>query len=365
EGLRMLKHALAAADPFELALLDFQMPVMNGLDVLQEIRNTPELKTLPVIMLTSVDRLANITGRSDLAWSAYLTKPVKQSQLLDSMLEVMGKVSLETRDAQPQPQPEPAAADQAVTPLDILLVEDNEINRRLAKMALERAGHRVTLAENGKIALNRLAQETFDVALMDVQMPEMDGLEATAAIRANPRWAHLPVIAMTAHAMKGDRERFLAAGMDDYVSKPLRSQEVLAAIARQVQPAVNGNGNGGPAPQPEPELPPILNRKGVIEEFGGDEALFEELLELLISQARTQIPKMAQAIKAKDVRRLAHLVHSLKGSAGSIGAERLYDAAFDLEAASRSEDLPAAAAKLVALERQLALLVEFSKQPTG
>ncbi|RME42790.1 MAG: PAS domain-containing sensor histidine kinase, partial [Caldilineae bacterium] len=233
-GLHKLTRAAETGTPFELALLDMQMPDVSGLELLRDIRHHPRLQSLPVIILTSVDNLRALSNQQDLHWSAYLTKPIKQSQLLDTMMNVMGKAVLAHEETRPPAEPV-VPPDQTTPPLRILLAEDNEINRKLAKILLERAGHHVILAENGRLALERLAQEEVDLIFMDVQMPEMDGLEATAAIRAEARWANLPIIAMTAHAMKGDRERFLQAGMDDYVTKPIRAKEVFAAIARQVR----------------------------------------------------------------------------------------------------------------------------------
>jgi CheY-like chemotaxis protein len=246
ECLHALGQAARAGTLFGLALIDVQMPGMDGWQVLEAIRQSPQLDSLAVIMLTSLDENLRIRARrADQRWAAYLTKPIKQTQLLNTILETMGcqppAVPVQLPAALPA---EPGAPDQSRTlsrALHILLVEDNDINCKLARIILERTGHQVVTAENGREALERLKQADFDLIFMDVQMPEMDGFEATAAIRAAPPWAHLPIVAMTAYAMKGDRERCLAAGMDDYVSKPLRAADVLAAISRNVKP-------GQPAP---------------------------------------------------------------------------------------------------------------------
>jgi PAS domain S-box-containing protein len=228
-ALAAIGQATGEGRPFSLILLDMQMPDMSGTEVLRTLRSgdVPGGADVPVIVLTSMDSQACIAQLPDAGWTAYLTKPIKQSALLDTVLQVLGK-----REAVEEPaglvSPSPGAPD-----LRVLLVEDNEINRRLATVLLERAGHQVTSAEDGRQALDALAQAEFDLVLMDVQMPVMDGLEATAAIRANPAWVGLPVVAMTAHAMKGDRERLLAAGMDDYISKPVRSEALNAVLERQ------------------------------------------------------------------------------------------------------------------------------------
>ncbi|MCS7260096.1 MAG: response regulator, partial [Anaerolineae bacterium] len=233
EALAIFKRAAGAGVPFELVLLDVHMPDMEGSDVLRAIRNSgvPGAEKLPVILLTSMG--SSLMQLHQQGWSAYITKPVKQSTLLDTLMEVVGRHQLaEVRSAGAA---ETAAPSSAVGSLHVLLAEDNEINRRLAVALLEKAGHQVTCARDGHEVLDKLRQAAFDVILMDVQMPGMDGIEATAAIRAHPEWADIPIIAMTAHAMKGDRERLLEAGMDDYISKPVRRDALLAALERQAR----------------------------------------------------------------------------------------------------------------------------------
>lgn len=234
EALAVFKCAAGAGVPFELVLLDAHMPDMEGADVLRAIRNSgvPGAQRLPVILLTSMG--SSLTQQSQQGWSAFITKPVKQSTLLDTLMNVVGQYHL--AEARLIETIEPAAsASTSVGSLRVLLAEDNEVNRRLAVALLEKAGHRVTCARDGHEVLDQLRRATFDVILMDVQMPGMDGIEATAAIRTHPEWADIPIIAMTAHAMKGDRERLLEAGMDDYISKPVRREALLAALERQAR----------------------------------------------------------------------------------------------------------------------------------
>ncbi len=360
EGLQMLKEAVTQGNPFKMVLLDFQMPHINGLDVLHKIRQTPMLSSLPVIMLTSVDNLQNITDHRELDWSAYLTKPVKQSQLLDTMQEVVGKLRA---DRLPSPQPESetptSLAKHPSTSLHILLVEDNEINSRLGRTMLEKAGHEVIHAENGKAALSCLEKNNFDLVFMDIQMPEMDGVEATAAIRTNPHWQRLPIIAMTAHAMKGDRERFLTAGMDDYVTKPIRTKDVMAAINRQLQQIKPGictvtTAGAGTTPQ-------ILNRKEAIEGFGLEESDFDELLELLLEQLDKQVADIAGAIERSDAPELRNQAHSLKGAAATLGAERVRDVSYQLEIMGEQDNLAEAPFSLAKLQREVQVLGDYVK----
>jgi PAS domain S-box-containing protein len=246
EALSLFQRAVGASLPFDLVLLDAHMPDMDGLAVLQAIRNSgvPGAETLPVILLTSMG--SSLAQQQQQGWSACITKPIKQSVLLDTLMDVVGRQQVAqitaAEKAKPAEIPSPSTG-----ALRVLLAEDNEINRRLAVALLEKAGYRVTCAHDGQEVLEKLAQDTFDVVLMDVQMPGMDGIAATAAIRANPAWRDIPIIAMTAHAMKGDRERLLEAGMDDYISKPVRREALFAALERQAQRRAGRGANGATA----------------------------------------------------------------------------------------------------------------------
>jgi PAS domain S-box-containing protein len=228
EALAALAEAAVAGEPYTLVLLDGHMPGMDGFDLAERLQQTPSLGPARVLMLTSAGQPMDVQRCRQLGIGAYLMKPVKQSELLDTILSALG-ATLERTET---------AAKISETPeggrhLHVLLAEDNAVNQRLAVRLLEKQGHSVVVASTGREALKALKREPFDVVLMDVQMPEMDGFEATAAIREHEAIGrHQPIIGLTAHAMKGDRERCLAAGMDDYVCKPIHPQELYDAIAR-------------------------------------------------------------------------------------------------------------------------------------
>jgi CheY-like chemotaxis protein len=229
EALYLLRKATAQGRPFPLALTDGHMPEMDGFMLVERIKQDPQLTNTTILMLTSAAQKSDAARCRQLGLAVYLIKPVKPAELQRGLLRALGQ--------EEQARRKPVALSQAPQPeqtLRILLAEDNAFNQKLAVRLLQKWGHNVTVAGNGKEALARVEHEAFDVVLMDVQMPEMDGLEATAAIRAreHANHTHLPIIAMTAHAMKGDKERCLAAGMDDYVSKPLKTSELQAALAR-------------------------------------------------------------------------------------------------------------------------------------
>ncbi len=233
QAWRMLTHSVAEGRPFDLVLSDFNMPDHDGFELIGWMRRDEAHGKTPVIMLTSSDRLGDAALCRKLNVARRLTKPVKQSELLDAILEAL---HIEQADAAPEPETTSLSDD--LPPLRILLVEDSLFNQKLAIGLLGRKGHHVTVADNGREALRQLEEGVFDVVLMDVRMPEMDGLAATAAIRQREKQTggRLPIIAMTAHAMTGDREKCLEAGMDGYLSKPIRSNELfetLDAILRQ------------------------------------------------------------------------------------------------------------------------------------
>ncbi len=255
-------------DAFDLAILDMNMPEMDGLQLAQEIRKTRDRKALPLVMLSSVS--GRVPGDETIGWAAYLTKPLKQSQLFDLLVKTLVEISTPTLsepgssqasapaaqgDSQAAGRKEASEAGQRTSrpaaaldpqmairhPLDILLAEDNTFNQKLATHLLKQMGYRTDLAGNGLETLQALERQSYDVVLMDVQMPEMDGLEASRQICARwPRGKRPHIIAMTANAMQGDREMCLQAGMDDYISKPIRPAELAAALERAPAKGVEG-----------------------------------------------------------------------------------------------------------------------------
>ncbi len=240
-ALELLKAAAAAGDPIGLILLDVMMPIMDGFQTLEEIRRIPEIDRPVILMLSSDDRPGNVARASALGADLYVIKPIRPAELLRAITKALGIRSDLSDDPSTKPPAKVAVQGRS---LKILVAEDNRVNQLLALRTLEKEGHRVTVANNGEAALACLANETFDLILMDVQMPVMDGFEATVQIRHQEEGTsrHLPIVAMTAHAMKGDREKCLKAGMDGYVSKPIEFDKLFAAIAEAV-----------PSPQPQAE----------------------------------------------------------------------------------------------------------------
>jgi CheY-like chemotaxis protein/anti-sigma regulatory factor (Ser/Thr protein kinase) len=234
-ALTALQEAVRVQRPFGLILLDGHMPEMDGFGLAQRIEECPDFAQPTIMMLTSGDQNRDAARCRDLGVVAYLVKPIQQADLVRAIITALHLSS----NGQRRPGPESTRpASKKGLALKILLAEDNCVNQRIAVHLLEKQGHQVRVAGNGKEALAALEQEPFDVVLMDVQMPEMDGFEATAAIRAKETatGGHLPIIALTAHAMNGDRERCLAAGMDGYASKPIQIDDLLRAIRSALPP---------------------------------------------------------------------------------------------------------------------------------
>ena len=316
--------------PFRLVISDMRMPGMDGCALARRIRGAAAIADVPIVMLSSAGLPGEATRCSELSISAYLTKPAQPSELLDAIMNALFTPG--TQKEIPESRPDVAKAGNKGR--RVLLVEDNAVNRRLATVLLQKHSHTVTPAENGKEALEILDRESFDTILMDVQMPVMDGFEAIRAIRATERvtGAHIPIVALTAHAMKGDRERCLAAGADEYVAKPIRIGELLQAMER----ASKGQ---TPAPAQLPETAVCaLDLDAALDRVDGDRSLLDDLLRLFAEEGPRNLSALASAYEACDARSVAALAHTIKGAAASIGACRLSRAAFELEKAANTHD---------------------------
>jgi two-component system sensor histidine kinase/response regulator len=375
QALRTLQQAINNNSPVDILLLDTKMPGLSGLDVLQRVRQISALSSLRVILMPPVDALARLTAMPELQGVLHVAKPIKPLQLLDAML-LEGELESSTVFGANFVVAD--EADAARPKGHVLLVEDNEINRKLALTLLKREGYTVAMAHNGLQALECLARESFDVVLMDVQMPEMDGIEATHHIRANPMWKELPIIALTAHALKGDREHLLASGMDDYVSKPIKASDVFAAIERQIARVSAQNTASLSADEPpdvgsptqvptvaaltevmaEDDNKPVLNELRFLDDFEGDTEIYLEMLEMLAEQSAGQAIAIEKAISNQEAHELQFVAHSLKGASATVGADRVSAVAFELEKIGRSGDVGPAAEAYQLLRREVELLLE-------
>jgi CheY-like chemotaxis protein/HPt (histidine-containing phosphotransfer) domain-containing protein len=342
-ALAEMQRAVDAGEPFPLVLLDAMMPEMDGFTLAVEIKKRPEFAGAVLMMLSSAGQPGDGARCRQLGIETYLTKPIKQSDLLDAILNALNLAFHHDDHHEPPIQP-PHAATRA---LRILLAEDNAVNQMLAVRLLEKRGHTVIVVGDGKQAVAAAENDRFDAILMDVQMPQLNGFEATAAIRAREAASggHLPIIAMTAHAMKGDREKCLAAGMDGYVCKPVQAAELYQAIA-SVAPE-------GPS---EGESQPVWNRAKALAHVGGDGELLRELAGLFLAECPRRFAEVCEAVAQSDAGKLRLSAHTLKGTVGNFAATAAWEAAQRLEAMGQRGDLTGAAEAVAALDTELARL---------
>jgi signal transduction histidine kinase/DNA-binding response OmpR family regulator/HPt (histidine-containing phosphotransfer) domain-containing protein len=339
----------ASAAPFDLALLDLQMPGMDGLALAQAIHALPGTAGTRLIILTSLDELPPSADLEAAGVSACLTKPVRQSRLFDALATAIGHPLPEASDHAPVPaQPSRPAA-----PLRILLAEDNPINQRVAVGQLERLGHTADVVSNGREVLRRLEAARYDVILMDCQMPEMDGYEATREIRRRERATGGPpvrIIAMTASAMQGNRENCLAAGMDDYLSKPVREAGLSEVLGRCTPgPAV-------PAPT-DPQAPDPEGRPVDMEQLtaitAGDADQVRQIIGAYLAQAEELLGQLRTALPAGTAGEIARIAHKLAGSSAICGIVAVADPLRTLEARAASGTLDDASALVAQAGRGL------------
>ncbi len=348
-AMAALEKAYDEGSTFRLIITDCMMPEMDGFELVRRIKEDPRLsESSTIVMLTSAGERGDAARCLELSIAAYLLKPVKQSELLFTVLRVLqgpsespvGK-ALITRHSIRESRHR----------LHILLAEDNVINQKLATGMLERMGHAVTLARNGKEALETLERATFDLILMDVQMPEMDGLQATRILRDREKTTagHIPVIAMTALAMSGDHERCLEAGMDGYLSKPINSQELFEMIEHIVQ----GIAGSDLTPLDSPQRTRVLDKSQVLEMVGGDVQLLKEIVALLLDDYPRLLGEIRESLLGGDPEGLEKAAHTLKGVVGNFGAESAVQAALKLESMGRLRNLDEGPQALMRLEREM------------
>jgi CheY-like chemotaxis protein/HPt (histidine-containing phosphotransfer) domain-containing protein len=366
QALEALASASGAGRPYVLMLVDGHMPAMDGFGLVEAIRQDARLEGTSVIMLTSAGRAEDVARCRRLRVAGYLTKPVKQSELFDAMVGVVtGGRPLDGR-----PPGRRRTAARGRRRLRVLLVEDNEVNRELAKSLLKRRGHATTVAVDGREALAAFDASdgrAFDVVLMDVQMPVMGGFEATRAIRQREKGSgrHLPIVAMTAHAMKGDREKCLAAGMDAYVPKPIEEEVLWSAIEtlvpdRRRDAPVAGKAAGSRAGR----RPAAGNGRAILERLGGDLRLARRVGRIFVEDYPVTMSRIREAIKRGDAGALMREAHALKGSVANFSAPAARDSAARLEAIGRGGDLSAARDVCATLDGQL-LRVERALRGLG
>ncbi|NTV45015.1 MAG: response regulator [Chlorobiales bacterium] len=369
-------NLIRAGNHYDVAILDFHMPEMDGLMLAAEIRKIPETNQLPLIMLTSAGNREVISEIGGIGLAAYLNKPTKQSQLYDILVSIFDKAR--AGDAKPQSSTKATIEMGQRLPLRILIAEDNAVNQRLVLRILEKMGYRADVAGNGLEVIDALKHKSYDIVLMDVQMPEMDGIEATMHICQNwPRAERPFIIAMTANAMKGDREACLEAGMDDYLSKPVRFTDLQKAIEKwgwecnMLHGTSAAQDTVAPAPfisqalmQETPGKLPVIDPytfsslRDMCQASGGSQ--LAEIIKMFLSDTENQIAQLQKA--TENPADLKHLAHSLKGSCLMVGANVLANVCMKLEILGKADKTDGAVEMVEELVREFhAVRMELTK----
>ena len=330
-ALAALAAAVARQQPFDVILADRHMPGVDGFMLARRVRRDKQFGRTPIIMMMSVGDAKENDGRG-LGVDAYLTKPVKHSDLLDA-LATLFRVS--TRRPREERRDQPSARPQKR--LRVLLAEDNLVNRKLVVRLLEKRGHQVHAVDNGRSAVTMIASTAagFDVVLMDLQMPEMSGFEATHAIREREHGSqtHVPIVALTAHAMAGDRERCLAAGMDGYLSKPIEVNDLIMTVERF------GSDSAVPVDVPEQATrprPAVFDEKTALTYTGGDRQLLKEVIGLFRKDSPASLRRIERAVHKHDSDGLRMAAHALKGAIATVGSPAGRETVAELEALAKA-----------------------------
>jgi len=352
--------------PIRLILLDMQMPEMDGFCLAETIRQKPQWNSIRIIMLTSCGQRGDAARCRGAGIEGYLIKPVRKSELFDTVNMVLSNGRgdpaenqhvLVTRHSLREKKREIASR--------ILLVEDDAINRKVAVNMLQKAGHETVVAENGQIALDTLEKEDFDLVLMDIQMPVMDGITATRTIRSSTSaFRDIPIIAMTAHALSGERERLLAQGMDDYISKPINIDHLYQIVdawgKRRTDSSVESEPAAGERdiPQPEPKGE-VINLSNALKQTLGNRELLMEILEEFAQRAERELKDLRNCVQRDDAEGLKKLAHRIKGASANICIEQLSASALSLEKAAGGGQLQDAESIIGEIEVEFTRLAEF------
>jgi two-component system, sensor histidine kinase and response regulator len=331
---------------------------VDGFTLARQIKRDRHLRRTPIIMLTSAGRSDDAARCRRAGIDEYLVKPVKHSDLLDALASLFGA---STRAARQSPATTQAARRVARgRALRVLVAEDNPVSRRLVTTLLQKRGHKVTAVENGREALDSIdaaGLRGFDLVLLDLQMPEMGGLEATQAIRdrEGKTRRRLPIVALTAHAMQGDRERCLDAGMDGYLSKPIDIGELVETVEHFGRPAADTRRRAA-KPSPPPSSAVVFDERRALAHTGGDRRLLSEMVALFRSDYPSYVRRIGRAVKRRDGDALRTAAHALKGAIATVGSERGRELALELEQLGRSGQFEEADSKYNRLRDHLKVL---------
>ena len=359
DALGRLLEAYRAKTPFHLAILDRSMPDMDGVSLAQKIKENPDIRDTVLVMLTSVGQRGDAKVMEKAGFAAYLTKPAKRKELCACLALALGRKSSVS-----DPATRPILTRHSVLEIQkqkmrILIAEDNVTNQKVLLRMLERLGYRADIVTNGKEAVESWEKVPYEVIFMDVQMPDMDGLEATRVIRGRERKAgrRVSIIAMTAHAMKEDREKCLGAGMDDYVSKPIQLRDINEAIQRHMERGVSMGKNSLLTDPATGEG--VFNRKELLGRLDGNEKLLREIVEVFSKDIPLQMERLKGALQNGEAAVVQRQAHTMKGAAANINAELMRKAAWEVEMAAKEENWQKVRSLVQALEERFEDLQSF------
>ncbi len=372
DALEIMDQARKAGTPFRIVLLDNMMPEMDGFMLAEEILQRPDSHPSTMMMLSSADRHENAERCRALGLTAYMSKPVKRSELLNAIMTAIAREPAEPSETTATDGQRPRIHSSNRN-MQILLAEDNTVNQKLAVKLLEKRGHQVVVAGNGKEAILAMERHEFDIILMDVQMPEMDGIETTQTIRECEQKTgdRIPIIAMTAHAMKGDRERCLEAGMDGYLSKPLQPSELFETVegfanrvciendARPFSKNSESTSTANPAVAVAESQPaaPAFDRDQAMNTVEGDVELLKEIIDAFLQEHLGLMDDLRKSIANGDSRGVGRAAHTLKGAASTLAATSVTKMTRELEAMGKANEISDAATLYAALEKEMEVLV--------
>jgi PAS domain S-box-containing protein len=357
---------------FGLLMIDWKMPGQNGIELAKEIKNNDKWGKIPVILMTAFGSVREINEAKNIGIDAFLFKPIKQSQLFDIIIDLFSGAAERKSLSRDNMLTRGSLTRSFVSGARVLLVEDNRINQKVATEILSQSGVHVEIANNGIEAVEAVKNQPYHAILMDVQMPEMDGFEATRRIRQDPRFIDIPIIAMTANAMKGDREKCLEAGMNDYISKPIHIEELFSVLKKWIEPggleqaeaektAAQGNGH----------FPSELQGIDIIsalKRLENNKELYLELLQDFLQENKGFADKIRDSLKKHDKESAHRLAHTLKGVAGAIGASDLYLSARELDEAFKNGEQERYRELVQKVEKDLGIVISaieqfFSRSP--
>ena len=366
DGKEALGKIIASSDqkrPYDLVIIDWNMPGMDGIETTKRIKAHSDLRQIPFVLMVTAYRREDVSrAADDVGMDGFLIKPVSQSQLFDTIIGIFnnsgrGAISKKGRRIK-------TSHLAPIRGARILLVEDNAINQEVAVELLKQAGMNVTVADNGEQGVNAVKSQTFDLVLMDIQMPVVDGMMATRMIRKDERFKDLPILAMTAHAMSGDREKSIEAGMNDHLTKPIDPEKLFAALLRWIKPGDPGGTSLADTDAPGeginidiPAIPGVDVNQGLYH-VGGNTRVYIKLLKSFHSNYKEALPLIKTCLENGETEELTRIAHSIKGVAGNIGALDLFKAAKEFERDLSENSMSISANIFSEFERALAVVVK-------